>query len=107
MNDLVRWVAESDPVIWNEDGSAYCFYCDEMWPISVKNSDSLDWHADDCWYVRCCEQVEEGLIDYDTKLAEMPSSVRDVKVKVRFGGKAEPIVSWDKDLEEIDEEEAS
>lgn len=104
MNELIKWVAESDPIIWREDGSAYCFYCDKPWPILIKNADRLDWHAPDCRYVWCREHKDDCLLDHETKLAEMPSSVRDVMVKLRFGGKAEPVVNCDKDIEEIGEE---
>jgi hypothetical protein len=61
---LIRHIAESDPCYDVEtlggDWVAICFQCkarkpDENYP----NRYLLDWHADGCWYVWCCEWGEE------------------------------------------------
>jgi hypothetical protein len=43
-------------------------------------------HADDCRWVYCVEKMKEredmNLLDVDTQLKEMPSSVRPVIIKV-------------------------
>lgn len=52
MNDLIKWIAESDPWIVGHS-LATCFYCKRK-SLDVKIED----HAPGCWYVWCREQAK-------------------------------------------------
>ena len=77
---LYRHIAESDPVVWDANPHI-CWHCKARLGRAYRSERPK--HNPDCWYVWCCERVE----NWDASSNKVEHNDHSYEVKTGAGGR--------------------